>query len=122
LKFFSCLILSAAVIAALTSLGVSSGYFERPTFLYKTLLLLLFSTGIIFIYLYKANRSGYFIQLYLLTMVIKVLAYCTYNLIMIMSDKPGAIHNVVFFMIAYFIFTGLEIGFLYRKIAAGKRS
>jgi hypothetical protein len=50
-------------------------------------------------------------------MVVKVLAYCTYNLIMIMSDRPAAIGNVAFFMIAYFIFTALEIAFLYRKIA-----
>ena len=51
-------------------------------------------------------------------MAVKLLAYGGYAYFMISSDKAGAGLNVVFFMFAYFIFTGLEIAFLYRKIAS----
>ena len=49
-------------------------------------------------------------------MAVKLLAYGAYMLGMILQDKAGAAANVVFFMVVYFVFTALEIGFLYRKI------
>ena len=83
-------------------------------------MLLAASTGIIFRYLHKADSGAFFVQMYLLTMAIKVLAYGAYNLIMILRDKGSAVENVVFFMVTYFIFTALEIGFLHRKITTRK--
>lgn len=110
------LLLTAAVIAATVLLAASSGYFAKPSFFLKTLILLTFATGMIYVYLYKANKPEFFLQLYLLTMVVKLLAYCAYNLVMIISDRAAATGNVVFFMVTYFVFTILEVGFLYRKI------
>jgi hypothetical protein len=120
-RFLIVLLLTAAVIAAVVLFAVSAGYFDRPSFFLKTLILLTFSTALIYGYLYKADRPAFFLQLYLLTMVVKLLAYCAYNLIMILSDKPAAVGNVIFFMVTYFVFTMLEIGFLYRKIAGGNK-
>jgi len=88
-----------------------------PSYFVQTLLFLVFSTGLLFVYLYRSGSAGYFVQLYLLSMAIKLLAYGAYNLIIIRSDPSGAIPNVVFFMLVYFIFTLLEIAFLYRKIS-----
>ncbi|MBT1699818.1 hypothetical protein KK083_23220 [Fulvivirgaceae bacterium PWU4] len=115
-RFFIALLLTAAVIAATVLLAASSGYFAKPSFFLKTLILLTFATGMIYVYLYKANKPEFFLQLYLLTMVVKLLAYCAYNLVMIISDRAAATGNVVFFMVTYFVFTILEVGFLYRKI------
>jgi hypothetical protein len=120
-RFFIVLLFTAAVIAAAVLFAVSSGYFNKPSFFLKTLILLTFSTGLIYVYLYKANKPALFLQLYLLTMVVKLLAYCAYNLVMILRDKPAAAGNVVFFMVTYFVFTMLEIGFLYHKIAGGNK-
>ena len=94
--------------------------FQAPSFFLSTLLLLAVSTGVIYRYLHKADSGVFFVQMYLLTMVIKVLAYGAYNLIMILRDKASAVENVVFFMLTYFIFTALEIGFLHRKIDTRK--
>jgi hypothetical protein len=118
-RFLFSLLLAAALIAAAVLYGVDTGYFNKPSFFLKTLALLTICTAFIYLYLYKANKPAFFLQLYLLTMVVKVLAYCAYNLVMIMSDRPAAIGNVVFFMVAYFIFTALEIAFLYSKITGG---
>lgn len=116
LRFFISLFIAALLLYAGVRFGVSLGYFHRPSFFNVTLIFLVFSTGLIFMYLWQADKPGFFLQLYLLTMAVKLLAYCAYNLIMILKDKPSAIGNVVFFMIAYFLFTLLEIAFLYGKI------
>jgi hypothetical protein len=120
-RFFIALLLTAVAIAAVVLLAASSGYFIKPSFFLKTLVLLTFSTAVIYVYLYKASKPEFFLQLYLLTMVVKLLAYCAYNLVMILKDKPAAVGNVIFFMVTYFLFTLLEIGFLYRKIAGGNK-
>jgi hypothetical protein len=101
---------------ALVFLAVRQGLIgELPSFFYQTLIFLLFSTIVIYAYLYKVSKPDYFVQLYLLTMAVKLLGYGAYVYFMITGDGNGAIANVVFFMTTYFIFTTLEIVFLYHK-------
>src|SRR5688572_23306152 len=88
-----------------------------PSFFFQTTIFLLFGSGLLYIYLYRFNKPDFFIQLYLLSMAVKLLAYGAYNFFMIMEDRAGAVYNVVWFMTLYFIFTALEIGFLYQKIS-----
>jgi hypothetical protein len=88
-----------------------------PSFFYTTLIFLIFGTGLIFMYLYRSGKAGFFVQLYLLTMVVKFIAYGIYNFIVILEDKAGAASNVIWFLILYVSFTALEIGFLYGKIS-----
>lgn len=87
-----------------------------PSFFFPTLILVVLSTGLLYRHLYSVSRE-YFVQLYLLTIALKILAYGAYIFIVVMKDKPGATANVMFFMVLYIVFTALEIGFLYRKIA-----
>jgi hypothetical protein len=88
-----------------------------PSYFFQTLIFLLFGTSLLYAYLYKFNRTDFFVQLYLLSMAVKLIAYGTYNFILIEDDKPGAVGNVGWFLVLYFIFTALEIFFLYKKIA-----
>lgn len=88
-----------------------------PTFLFETTWLVAFATTVLFIYLYRAGKSSWFVQLYLLSMAVKLLAYFAYNLIMVMEDRKGAVMNVLYFLALYFIFTAVEIAFLYRRIS-----
>jgi hypothetical protein len=90
---------------------------ELPSFFYQTLLFLIFGTGLIYAYLYRSGKPGFFVQLYLLTMAVKILAYGAYNFIVILEDPAGAVRNVVWFLILYLSFTALEVGFLYGKIS-----
>lgn len=108
--------MAALLIGGSTLLGSHYHYFGLPSFFYHTVIFLLFSTGFIFVYLYRDNNPATFLRSYLLTMVVKILAYLAFVLIMIIKDRAGAFGNVVFFMTVYFIFTGLEIGFLFHKI------
>ena len=88
-----------------------------PSFFYQTLIFVAFSVALVCAYLYKVNKPAIFVQLYLLTMAVKLLAYGAYVVVIILQDRAGAVENVVFFMIAYFVFSALEIGFLYHKIS-----
>ena len=80
-----------------------------------------FMTSIIFVYLYRRGTPGLFVQLYLLSMAVKLLACLAYNLLMIIEDGSGAIPNVLYFLFVYTVFTAVEIGFLYKKISRSPR-
>lgn len=90
---------------------------ETPTFLMQTTWVVALMTAIIFVYLYRADKGAWFVQLYLLSMAVKLLAYFGYNLIVILDDPRNAVANVVYFLSVYVLFTALEIVFLYKKIS-----
>lgn len=122
IRFGLTLVISALVLAGLTVIAYRQLWIEQlPSFFYQTLIFLVFTTFTIFAYLYKISKPDFFVQLYLLTMAVKFVAYGAYNLVMILEDKAGAAMNVVFFMILYLVFTGLEIAFLYTKITDSER-
>ena len=89
-----------------------------PSFFYPTLLFLLLGTAIIYRYLIKVEKPEFFVQLYLITMAMKLLTYGAYCWVMIAQDNAGAPANVGFFLAVYLAFTVLEIGFLFHKISA----
>jgi len=105
-----------------TLLGYSQHWIsEKPSFLYETLILFIFGTTLIYRYLYKVEKPGSFVQLYLLTIVVKLIVFGAYALAIIMKDSAGASANAIFFIISYFIFTGLETGFLYNRTPTSKK-
>lgn len=94
---------------------------EVPTFLYETTWLVAIITGILFVYLYRSKRGTWFVQLYLLSMVAKIVAYLVYNTIVVLDAPRHATANVLYFLIVYLVFTVLEIALLYRKISPSTR-
>jgi hypothetical protein len=106
------------LVVGLTGLASWQHWIEHfPSFFYETLILLLFSTLTISAYLHRLLRPDFFVQLYLLTMAVKFLAFGAYNAVMILMDETGAVANVIFFLLIYVLFTALEIAFLYRKVS-----
>ena len=94
---------------------------EVPTFLYETTWLVAIVTSILFVYLYRSERGTWFVQLYLLTMVAKIVAYLVYNTIIVLEEPTHATANVLYFLVVYLVFTTLEIALLYRKISPSMR-
>jgi hypothetical protein len=45
-----------------------------------------------------------------------MLVYGTFILVIIFRDRAGAAGNALLFMVVYLIFTGLEVGFLFKKV------
>jgi len=116
IRFFLVLIFSAFVIGGLSWLARELTWISMlPSFFYQTLILLTFGTGVMFRYLYRINKPDTFVQLYLFMMVLKILAFGAYAFFIVLKDRPGATFNIVFFLICYFIFTALEVAFLFQK-------
>ena len=116
IRFFVVLILSAFAIWGLSWLAHELAWVaQMPSFLYQTLIFVTFGTGLMFRYLYRINKPDTFVQLYLLMMVVKILAFGAYAFFIVLEDRAGATYNIVFFLICYFIFTALEVAFLFQK-------
>ena len=110
------------VMAGLTFLALHLSWIDAlPSFFYQILLFLIFATLVVYRYLYRVDKPDFFVQLYLLTIVLKFIAYVVFNLVLILQDRTGAARNVAFFLINYLLFTALEVVFLYRKISHSKR-
>jgi hypothetical protein len=100
----------------------TAGIMPRPSFSNQTIILVSVVTLAIYFYLSKPKLKSYFLQVYLASMVVKLIAYCAYNFLIIIRDRPNAFGNVVVFLIVYAVFTGVEIAFLYRKITGASGS
>ncbi|MBT1702668.1 hypothetical protein [Chryseosolibacter indicus] len=120
IRFLLVLFLLSGLLLGLTNLAISWQVVERPSFLYETVILLVVTTGGIYFLLNK--RLRHFLLLYLLTTVIKILAFGVYTLIVVLEDKKGANVNVIFFMICYFLFTAVEVIFLHRRVTGKNQS
>lgn len=113
-KFLLTLVLAALLILAIGQWGFET----KPGYFYQTLILLFVSTGGLFRFLLrtKQQRPDFFVQFYLATMVVKLIAYGAYMFVIITSQTENVMFDVAFFMVVYFIFTAIEIGFLYRHV------
>lgn len=120
--FFVFAALFAVGFPPLVHTAVASHWLQdTPTFLFETTWLVALVTSILFVYLYRLQKAHYFVQLYLLTMVAKLVAYLVYNTIIVLEEPKHAAANVLYFLTVYVVFTTLEIACLYRKISAPKR-
>jgi hypothetical protein len=109
---------SALLFAAVTLVAQRLSWISAlPSYFYQSLIFVPFTTFVLFGYLFKVNKPEIFVQLYLLTMVVKFIAYGAYVFFVILDDKSGAPGNVVFFMLLYVFFTMLEVAVLFRKIS-----
>jgi len=119
---FVAVVLAVAIgITALLLVSLQFGWIDAmPSYYLQSLIILSIFTVVIYRYLDRLKSPEIFVQIYLLSMAVKLLAYGVYVVLMIVDDKPGANKNVAFFLILYVIFTALEVVFLYRKIAGNR--
>ncbi len=114
-KFNTILAALTIVFGVLLKVGSSKGFFSMPSYGFEIILLLSLSTGIIFFLLRKIKPSS-FTQSYLLSIVVKLLIGGIFISIILFIDKGNAMENALTFIIAYFLFTALEVFFLFQKI------
>lgn len=113
-KFLITLTLVAGLFLAVGFWGIE----VVPGYFYRTIIFLFVCTVGLYRFLLKTKqeRPDYFVQLYLLTLAIKLMAYGVYVFIVIRSQPGQVVPNIVFFLVVYFIFTAIEITFLYRQV------
>ena len=112
------LIATLLTITVLIVLLSHYAFLTIPSFFYQTLALVFLRTAGLYFYLLdvKKNRPEYFVQVYIATLFAKILAYGAYILFVVWDDPFQAHQNALIFMVTYFVFTAVEIGFLYQKI------
>ncbi len=109
-----------AIIISLLLVGGGYLFFETlPGFFFESILLLLLSTLGLYRFLIniKRDKPDYFVPLYLATLAVKLIAYGAYIFVLVKLQPEQMFENVVFFMIGYVIFTGVETYFLHRFVS-----
>ena len=106
--FVFCLI----ALSILISWGVAQ--YATPSFLFLIVTLLAVATFLAYFFMLRTAPEN-FVKNYLLTIVIKLLAGGLFVGAIIFADIGGAETNAITFMVAYLLFTGLEVGFLFGK-------
>jgi hypothetical protein len=114
---FSLVVFAISILVVVLAIAAVDNHWigTLPSFFYPTVILLAFSTILIFKYLYKQEGSQ-FTKFYLLLMMVKLVAYLAYNLVIVLQDSAGAVGNVLAFLLLYLIYTATEIAFLYRLV------
>jgi hypothetical protein len=107
------LILGACVGLSM-EFGVYQKWCVRPSFGWEVILIFIFLTGIIFLRLTR-TPTNHFIQVYLATLVLKLLVGGILISIIFWLDRKLANENAVIFVINYLAFTSLEVLFLFKR-------
>jgi hypothetical protein len=106
---------TVALILLTVLTGLITVQLATPSFLILILAVLAITTWMVYFFIQRANRED-FIKNYLLTIVVKLLAGGIFIFILLYIDKSGSEANAILFMTAYLLFTGLEVGFLFRRM------
>ena len=120
---FSIALTTATLLTWLGLLtGITNEWIKRPPSFYHETLAFLFLATLTIFYKLTRVRDSMFVQFYLLSMAVKLLAYTSFNLVIVLKDRVGALENVIFFMLVYTTFTVLEIAFLYRRFSPSSKA
>jgi hypothetical protein len=96
--------------------GEYLGYITTPSFGWLIILYGALSSFVAYFLLQKQEKAMQFTQFYLLSVVAKLLTGCIFILVLILADRKGAFANALLFIISYFVFTVIEVVFLFRKV------
>ncbi len=121
IRFTAVLLCVALTVVGIGIFSVREGWIAGlPSFFYESIAVLSIFTLVMYRYLDRIADPGMFVQMYLLSMAVKLLAYGAYVVLMFIDDQSGANKNALFFLFLYVIFTAMEVLFLYRKIAGNR--
>jgi len=108
------LIFSLCLVGLTLGVGYGTLQFASPSYLRSILGALAITTWLVYFLMERGDKEN-FIRNYLLTIVVKLLAGGIFIAAIIFADMDNAESNAITFMAAYFLFTVLEVGFLFRK-------
>jgi hypothetical protein len=113
-RFLVSLAVFAFVVVASTYALAWFSITPLPTMLWPTVFFTIICTSVMFRRVIQSTREQ-FMMVYLLTIVLKLLVSLIYAVVIMLLDKPGAVPNVLFFLLLYIVFTILEVIHLFRS-------
>jgi hypothetical protein len=109
------IVFTVALVLFTIVFGFATIQFITPSFLILILIVLAIGTWLVYFFIQRTNRED-FLRNYLLSIVLKLLLGGIFIFILLYVDKSGSNINAIFFMAAYLLFTGLEVGFLFKRL------
>jgi hypothetical protein len=114
------ILLTAALGALLlyaATLGAQWGWFPLPGYRYAIVGFLFLVTAALGVFLLKRINppAEGFVMAYLGTMVLRIFLFAGFAVIMVFLDRSGASVNGAYFLVCYFLFTAIEVGYLFRQ-------
>jgi hypothetical protein len=97
-------------------LGANQGSFSMPVFALEITLVSVVVTASIYMVLARTVNPRLFVNIYLLTIVMKLIFYSAMLLIIRFIALKSLMPNAVFLLVAYLVFTTLEVAVLFRKV------
>jgi len=99
--------------AAAQLVAIYSGWMSGPTMFSLIMnVFMLGLTALVFRIVSAINDRQRFTQVYLATIVIKILAVCSFAAVLIVLDRDHARSNIVFLLVLYAVYTAIEVTFL----------
>jgi len=108
-------VFTGALIVLTVAIGLVTVQLASPSFLILILAVLACATWLVYFFIQRAKRND-FLKNYVLTIVLKLLVGGIFIYILLYLDKPGSQTNAILFLVAYLLITGLEVGFLFRRL------
>lgn len=117
--FFFLVIGLSALLYAGQAWGVSQGWFPRPTYSDEIILFLaLAHLGLFGFVLRQLDaRPEDFVKIYLGSTVLRIFFFGLFIFLVLRMDPVSGPSNALFFLVCYFLFTGLEVGALYPVVS-----
>jgi hypothetical protein len=97
-------------------LGANQGSFSMPNFAVEVTVVSILVTVSIYKVLARTSDPRLFTNIYLLTIVMKLIFYSALLLIIRFIAPESLMPNALFLMVAYLLFTVLEVAVLFRKV------
>ena len=110
-RFLVGLIGMALIVMTVTLFLIKAGVIASPSFLAVTLLVMMVSTALIFLFLERTHprQPLDFVRNFMLTVVLKIVLSGFYVFVFLRLDPAAANANVSFFIVNYFLFTAYEV-------------
>ncbi|HQQ96262.1 MAG TPA: hypothetical protein PLX35_03320 [Cyclobacteriaceae bacterium] len=122
IRFGWMAVILAALLVAAVLLGVTLTWFERPG--YFEVIILFVGLATLITYGFTSRKvieaPGDFIRIYMTATVVRILLFGAGVGLMVYMDTDGATANAIFFLVAYLLFTLLEVVILWQEVNAKK--
>lgn len=121
-------ILLTAALAGILLLAVFKGaqwnWIPLPGFRYIIVGYLFAVTASLGVFLLKRIKrpAENFVVAYLGTLVLRLFLFVGFVIVIVFLDRSGASANGAYFMVCYFLFTALEVGYLFRQTQLHERA
>jgi hypothetical protein len=117
LKFTSTIFFTSLAFIVIPFIAQAQGWIQSaPSFSIEIVLVLALLTLVLFFNLQNIQKANpqKFIQSYILSITLKMAVGCALILAIIFINQESSMSNALLFLSTYFIFTGIEIFFLWK--------